>query len=466
MDFNANEQQKTENTQNESVLDERLQTRQYVAITFLFTALAALLTFLLTYVFLTSSHREEKDTMYSQLVGQMNQQLSEAIKPYQEFDSVIQMYNSLPAELRNIAMYEKLAEIDLYYRTHYAGEINADDLVYMVANGYIVGAGDRFGGYYTADEFKTIMSDVDGNTVGIGVYVTADMEIDGIRISYVMKDGPANKVGLLPGDIITHVDGQAVAELGYYTALELVKGEIGTEVVVTVLRQGKELTKTLVRDRINVESVIYTKHETDQSVGIIRVIEFSNSTSQQFIDAVKTAINEGCTNIVYDLRGNPGGTLTSVVEMLDFLLPQGKIVTVRYAGAGEVDVYYSDTEGEELSNYVENKDIKMAILVNGATASAAELFTSTLSDYGVATVVGTKTYGKGCGQSIIQLSDGTGLAFTTFMYDPPVRPNYNGIGITPDVIQEMSEEASQKNIFELSHNEDDQLKAALEALKK
>ncbi len=433
--------------------------KHYIAITVLMVLLASLITFLITYVSLTSSHQNEKEQMKVQL----NQQLADKLGYYEEFRSVIDIFNAMPKELRNVEMYEKLAYIDLYYRTSYAGEIDEDNLIYMVANGYIVGAGDRFGGYYTADEFKTIMDDTQGNTVGIGVYVTADMEIDGIRISYVMKDGPANKAGLLPGDIITHVDGQEVAELGYYTAIDLIKGEEGTEVCVTLLRQGKTMEKTIVRAVVNVESVIYTKHETDSSVGIIRVIEFNNTTTGQFIAAVKEAVGSGCTTLVYDLRGNPGGTLTSVVEMLDFLLPQGKIVTVRYAQEGHEQVYYSDAEGEEFSNL--GKDIKMAVLVNGGTASAAELFTSALGDYGVATIVGTKTYGKGCGQNVIPLYDGTGLAFTTFMYDPPVRPNYNGVGIIPDVEKEMSEEASQKNIFELSHSEDDQLKAALEALK-
>ena len=438
---------------------EFFQRRHYVAITVLFVLLASLLTFLITYIVLTSFHQKDKEIVKEQVIVQMNQQL----EGYEEFKTVLELYNSLPKELRNIQMYEKLAELDLYYRTFYAGKIDEEKLVYMVANGYIVGAGDTFGAFYSADEFKAVIDDVGGSAVGIGVYVTQDTSTSGIRISYVMKDGPANKAGLLPGDVVTHVGGEAVSDIGYYTAINRIKGEVGTEVEITFIRDGESYTKTLIREKINVESVIYTKHETQPDVGIIRVIEFNNTTSAQFIAAVKQAVEvDGVSTLVYDLRGNPGGTLVSVVEMLDFLLPSGKIVTVRYAG-GEDYVYYSDSEGEEFSSL--GKDVKMAILVNGATASAAELFTSAMGDYGMATIVGTKTYGKGCGQSVIPLDDGTGLAFTTFMYDPPVRENYNGVGITPDVVQEMSEEASKKNIFELSHDEDDQLKAALEVLK-
>jgi carboxyl-terminal processing protease len=279
-----------------------------------------------------------------------------------------------------------------------------------------------------------------------------------------MKDGPANQAGLLPGDVVTHVEGESVASLGYYVAIDKIKGTEGTEVTITYERNGKSSIVTLVREKITVESVIYTRHETEKDVGIIRIIEFNNSTPQQFKNAINQAIKvDGCKSLVYDLRGNPGGTLTSVVEMLDFLLPSGTIVTVRYADGTE-QKHYSDNSGEEfISLYGSN--IKMAVLTNGYTASAAELFTCALKDYELATVVGEKTFGKGCGQSVVPLSDGSGLAFTTFLYDPPVSENYNGKGIIPNIEKKLSEEAAGKNLFDLAHSEDDQLKAAVEALK-
>lgn len=361
-------------------------------------------------------------------------------------------------------MLERLAYIDIYYRANYVGKIDEEKLIYGLANGYIAGVGDQYGGYYTADEFKSIMSDTAGNTVGIGVYITSDGNMQAIRISYVMKDGPANKVGLLPGDLITHVGGVSISELGYYSAIEAIKGEEGTEIELTYLRGEQSHTVMLKRAKVQVESVIYTKHQTQENTGVIRIIEFNDATTEQFISAVKTAVGtDGCTTIVFDLRSNTGGTLGSVVAMLDFLLPKGELVTIRYAD-GTTTTHYSDDEGEELEALYGN-NVKMAVLTNGYTASAAELFTCALKDYGVAKIVGEKTFGKGCGQNVIPLSDGTGLIFTTFLYDPPISENYNGVGIVPDVTAHLSEEASSKNLFELSHDEDDQLKAALEALK-
>jgi len=430
--------------------------KYHIAVTSLFVALAILLTFVITYVITSINYDRE--------LKKLEDKYAEQLDYVGEFRSIIELYNSMPQELRNIETYKKLAYIDYYYRTHYVGEIDEEQLVYMVANGYVLGAEDMFGGYYTADEFKTVMGDVEGNTVGIGVYVTADLETDGIRISYVMKGGPANEAGLLPKDIITHVDGKSVTELGYYTAIDLIKGEEGSKVKLTVLRDGKYFEKTLTRKTVNVESVIYQKHQTQADVGVIRIVEFNNTTTEQFFAAVDRAIKaDGCTSLVFDLRGNPGGTLTSVVEILDFMLPEGVIITQRYAN-GEKSEYKSDSEGDEFEALY-GKDIKMAILVNSSTASAAELFTCAMKDYEKAIVVGEKTYGKGCGQNVIPLYDGSGLVFTTFLYDPPKSENYNGVGIAPDIKKELSEQASKKNIFELAHHEDDQLKAAVEALK-
>ncbi len=442
-----------------AVADYSLGKRFYVLVTSLLVVLGMLLTFVVTYIIMSTSHQTELDTLKNNYSAEINS--------IGEFRSVIELYNSLPPEHRNIELYQKLAYLDYYYRTNYVGGIvDEEELVYMVLNGYVVGAGDMYGGYYTSDEFQTVIGDTEGNSVGIGVYITADTEINGIRISYVMKDGPANKAGLLPGDIITHVDGKTVKELGYYIAIDKIKGEPNTTVNLGVYRDGAYMEKTVTREKFNVDSVIYTRHETQKDIGVIRVVEFSNLTGVQFIEAVKTAIDvDGCTKLVFDLRGNPGGTLQSVLQMLDFLLPEGIITTQRFA-SGEVIEHKSDNEGEELEALYKDKDIKMAVLVNKDTASAAELFTSALMDHGKAIVVGETTYGKGCGQNVIPLSDGSGFVFTTFMYDPPKSPNYNGVGIKPNIEVALSEEASKKNLFELKHSQDDQLKAAIDALNK
>ena len=430
--------------------------RGYLIICILSVLLAILVTFIVTYVVLSTEYEEDLDQVKAEYESQLDSM--------GEFYTIAALYNSLPEDMRNIDLYKKLAYIDYYYRTHYTGKIDEEKLIYGMANGYIAGAQDQFGGYYSADEFKTIMDDSQGNTVGIGVYVTTDQNGESIRISYVMQGGPAYAAGLLPGDVIAYVDGKSVEKLGgYYGALDAVKGDPGTEVRIGFLRNGELMETTVVRDVVNVESVIYTKHQSQAGVGIIRIIEFNNKTDEQFVEAVKTAVlADGCTKLVFDLRGNTGGTLDSVVNMLDFMLPSGPIVTVRYAD-GTSSTYNSDSSGEEFESY--GLDIKMAVLTNGYTASAAELFTCALKDYGMASVVGEKTFGKGCGQNVIPLTDGSGFIFTTFLYDPPTSENYNGVGIFPDVEAHLSEEASKKNIFDISHDEDDQLKAALEALK-
>ena len=450
----AQENTTPQETDAESLARDR---RAYIVFSILCVVLAVLLTFIITYVVLTTQHAEE--------INGIEDAHQEELDRIGEFRTIAELYNSLPEELRNIEMYKKLAYLDYYYRTMYAGKINEDELIYGLCNGYIIGAGDFFGGYYTADEFNAIMTDTEGSSVGIGVYVTTDSTGEFILISSVMQNGPAHIGGMLPGDIITHIDGKSILELGgYYGALSAIKGEVGTHVRVGFLREGEEMEVSLVRALVTIESVVYTPHQTESGVGVIRITEFNNQTDEQFIAAVKKAVGQdGCHSLVFDLRENTGGTLDSVVKMLDFMLPQGPVVTVRY-NDGTSTTYSSDEKGEEFEALF-GTDIKMAVLTNGHTASAAELFTCALKDYEKATIVGTKTYGKGCGQNVFPMSDGSGLLITTFLYDPPKSGNYNGVGIFPDVSAELSEEASNKNIFDLAHDEDDQLKAALEALK-
>ncbi|MBO5313515.1 MAG: S41 family peptidase [Clostridia bacterium] len=435
---------------------EKFQKKHYITLTVLLVILSALITFIVTYAVMdikTELRMREYEKEYNLRLDQL-----------EEFESIVELYNSMPAELRNIDLYRKLAYIDYYYRSLYLNEIDEEKLIYAIANSYIIGAEDKFGAYYSADEFDEMMTDTEGNLVGIGVYVSIDTESGNIKLLYVMKNGPAHEAGMLPGDVITHVGDTSVAELGYYQAIDAIKGKEGTSVKVTYVRGEESYTKELKRAKVEAETVIYSKHESDPKTGVIRIVEFDEGMPAQFKKAVDELVKGGCTSLVFDLRNNPGGTLTSVLDILDFLLPKGVITSIRYADGSISKVYHSDEEGEEFDKLY-GKDIKMAVLVNGNTASAAELFTCTLKDYGRAVIVGEKTYGKGCGQNIIMLPDGDGIALTTFLYDPPKSKNYNGVGIEPDIVEPLSEEASQKNIFELTHSEDNQLNRAVSALK-
>jgi len=179
-------------------------------------------------------------------------------------------------------------------------------------------------------------------------------------------------------------------------------------------------------------------------------------TVSQFKNAVKALIDDGVDGFVFDVRDNPGGELAAICEILDFLLPEGPIAHIIGADGEERQVYTSNAS---------EIDLPMTVLVNGNTASAAELFTSALRDYDKAEIVGTLTYGKGCGQEGFYLTDGSVVFITSFFYNPPFSDNYDGIGITPDIEVELPEELQNQNLFLIDHEEDTQLAAALGALK-
>lgn len=366
--------------------------------------------------------------------------------------------SALPEGKRNPELFETLAMIDYYYQTGYVNEVDQEELISRLMNAYILCVGDQYGAYYTPEEVEAIYSDTEGIKVGIGVYVRVMGENDErIKILEVMDGSPAKNAGILKGDIITHVDGIDVTEIGYDATVSIISGEVDTDVSITILRGDVTKIITVKRKLFTTQTVFYHKYELDSSVGVVRIMEFNDGTPKQFKAAVnKLLTEEGCKSLVFDVRSNPGGTLDSCVEILDFLLPKGDIVYITDLDGTVVNTYKSDS-GEI--------NVPMAVLTNGATASAGELFTCALKDYNKAVIVGTKTYGKGCMQNIITLPNGGALRYTTQLYNPPKSENYDGVGITPDIEVELDSSLKEMNYFEIKDAQDNQLSAAYKALK-
>ena len=238
---------------------------------------------------------------------------------------------------------------------------------------------------------------------------------------------------------------------------------------VTLERDGARFDATMPRRRVTEETVNYKM--LDGGVGYIRITSFDDSTYTQFVEAHRALDAAGADSYVFDVRNNPGGTLTAVVSVLEYILPDGHIVKLNYKNDAYdtliSSIYDFDPAFMADRTYYEGHEITepMVVLANGNTASAGELFTSSLQDYNVAEVIGEQTFGKGIGQSSFGIgSDGSALVLTIFSYDPPVQPNYQDVGIVPDVAVSLSEEAANKNLYKLTLDEDTQLCAALATL--
>ena len=350
----------------------------------------------------------------------------------------------------------KLSEVDGLFRRYYIGELDDDLLIDCVLDGYIIGTGDDYGAYYNTAEFEDFMNDLEGEVAGIGVNVIYNTDYKCIEVLNVIPDSPALEAGVEPGDLIWTVgdERELVADLGYYPAIGKLRGEIGTWAIFSVLRgedYADEVDFRIQRARVTEITVMSHVYAVDESIGVIRVTGFDAGTPGQFAEAVEDLRKAGCDKLIIDLRYNPGGELNSIVAVLDYILPEGPIVRIMDADGNQVDAYYS--EASEL-------DMPMAVVVNSSTASAAELFTSAVKDYKKATIVGTVTYGKGCMQTTVPLSDNSAVSITYRMYNPPFSENYHGIGVIPDVEVELDEALADKNIYKITDEEDNQLAAA------
>ena len=344
---------------------------------------------------------------------------------------------------------DKISELQNLIEKHYMGDVKEKNLEDGVYKGYINGLNDPYSVYYNKKETKELYESTGGEYSGIGAVMSQNTETGVITLVQIYKDSPAEKAGLKANDILYKVEGKEVTGKDLSKVVSKVKGEKGTTVELTVLRgeDAKEVTVTATRDTVQAQTIEYKM--MDDKIGYIRVSEFDTVTYDQYKEALDDLEKQGMTGLVVDLRNNPGGSLSTVCDMLDLMLPKGLIV------------YTEDKNGKKtkMKSDEEHQFTKpLAVLVNGNSASASEIYSGAIKDYGIGKIVGTQTYGKGVVQQIFDLDDGTAVKLTIAEYFTPKGRSINGKGITPDVKVEY--ENNEEN-----PDADNQLDKAVEEVK-
>lgn len=366
---------------------------------------------------------------------------------------MVRMNAAVNEQKEALRKYSKLEDLFSRIREDYVREYDESDLWDGIYEGLFHAVGDPYTEYMTAEEFAEYTADRSGNYVGVGVHVVFDLNEDAIAVYRVNPDSPAARADIRAGDLIISVEDLTVTAAVYQEAVDKFLGEEGTEVQFTIRRGDETLQKRVTRAKVTAQNVLYEHLEGD--VAYITILSFAESNvTQQFRDALEQAQTEGCKAYLFDVRNNPGGSLDVICKVLDLLLPEG--VTVRIVSA-------DGTETTRMSDAEHFLDAPMAVLCNGNTASAAELFTADLRDYGLAKLVGETTFGKGTMQVISRLSDGSAVKLTTSYYNPMSGVSYDGVGIHPDVEVALTAEQAAR-FYLLSHEEDPQLQAALKLL--
>ena len=350
---------------------------------------------------------------------------------------------------------DKLSEIEKLLDTYYLYDVDEDAMEEGLYAGVLSGLDDPYTVYYSkeeADEYKESMS---GTFQGIGVTIVSDKDTGTVKINRVYEDSPAEAAGLKAGDYFVKVAGKSCKDMDVTAVASAVRGDAGTTVDITVSRDGEELDFTIERQSIDAQTV--DSYMLDDAIGYIYVMEFDTNTYDAFDAAYKNLQEQGMKGLIIDLRENPGGDVNVCTKMLDDLLPE------------ELFVYTEDKNGT-VQNYEgtgdDQIDIPLVLLVNGDSASASEIFTGALQDYGVATVIGTTTYGKGVVQVLLNLDDGSMIKVTTANYYTPKGRNLNGEGITPDIEVELDGSLGYVLGDKPVSDNDAQLQKAIEVLKK
>lgn len=314
---------------------------------------------------------------------------------------------------------ELLAYIDLYYNDEY----DADDVRDAIYEGTLSGLGDPYSVYYTADDYRDLQITTSGNYYGIGAALAQNANTMEVTVSKVYEGTPAEKAGLLDGDQILKVDDIEATSMELSNLVKNIRGEEGTTVHLQVYRASTKETFEVDVERANVDLPSVSYEMLDDGIGYIQISEFQSNTAKQFRSAVKDLKHQDMKGMIVDVRSNPGGLITSVVDILDQILPEGTVV------------YTEDKYGKREDYTSDSNCLKLpiAVLVNENSASASEIFAGAIKDYNYGTLIGTKTFGKGIVQTVYPLEDGDAIKITTAKYYTPKGNYIHKVGIEPDI---------------------------------
>ena len=346
---------------------------------------------------------------------------------------------------------KKTGEIEELINAYYLDEIDGQKVEDTMYTGMVAGLEDLYSVYYSKEELESMEESISGAYSGIGATLTQDPDTGELSVVSCFDGTPAQEAGLQPGDVITGWNGKSVEGIELSELVSKIKTDPEEQLTLEIERDGETLEVELTRREVQIPTVEYEM--LDNQIGYIRLVEFDEVTADQFKEALEDLENQNMEKLIIDVRNNPGGVLQVVCDMLDQLLPEGLIV------------YTEDKNGnrKEYTSDEEHQFTKpLAVLANENSASASEIFAGAIQDYGIGTIVGTTTFGKGIVQRTFYLSDGTGVKLTVAKYYTPKGHDIHKKGITPDVEIELDEEL--KNQSSISHEEDNQLQKAIEVL--
>lgn len=343
----------------------------------------------------------------------------------------------------------KIKMIERLIKKNYYKDVDEETLADGIYRGMLDSLGDPYSEYYSAEDLKEVRESNEGIYYGIGAYVSLDTDLKLAVISGIISGTPAEEAGLQEGDLIYKVDGQDVTGMTTSEVVTLIRGEEFTTVDLTLIRDGETVEYTVERRKVESPTVHYEMLENN--IGYIQITEFDDVTTDQFTEAMAVLKGQGMQALILDLRSNGGGNLSTCIDIANQLLPKGIVV------------YTEDKYGNREEYTCDGKrkfDKPMVVLVNGYSASASEILTGAIKDYGIGTIMGTTTYGKGIVQQIMSLKDGTAVKMTISKYYTPKGNYIHDIGIEPDIEVEFDADAYKKD------KTDNQLNAAKEQIKK